>query len=93
MKDYIPQPIDTSDVRLPDKLEQLAEMLAENVHEVWASNRMKEGWRYGATRDDSKKQHPCLVPYDQLPESEKDYDRDTSRQTLKMIIKLGFKIS
>lgn len=90
---YIPQPVDTSDVKLPEELTPLIEDMARNVHEVWALNRINDGWTYGPVRDDSMKQHPCLVPYDALPESEKDYDRATSQETLKLILKSGFSIS
>lgn len=91
-KTYTPKPIDTSDVELPESLDELAELIAENVHEVWSQNRMNEGWSYGAARDDNARKHPCLLPYDELPESEKEYDRATSRETIKLILKLGFKI-
>ena len=90
---YTPHPIDTNDVVLPEELVQLSEQIAENVHEVWAKSRMKEGWTYGEQRDDKKKQTPCLVPYNELPEEEKEYDRNTSQETLKVILKLGFNIS
>ena len=89
---YIPQPIDTSDVKLPKELETLVEQMAKNVHEVWAQTRIAQGWTYGAERNDALKHHPCLVPYEELPESEKEYDRNTSVETLKLILKLGFKI-
>ena len=89
---YIPQPIDTTGVVLPKELNDLAEEIAKNVHEVWSEGRMKEGWTYGEERDDAKKHHPCLVPYEDLTETEKEYDRNTSQETLKLIIKLGFKI-
>lgn len=89
---YIPQPIDTSDVKLNDELLSLTEELARNTHEVWSQGRIKEGWTYGPVRDDSKKQTPCLVDYDELPESEKDYDRHTALETLKLIVKLGYTI-
>ena len=92
-KNYVPQPIDTSDVRLPKELDELVEKIAENVHEVWAQSRLQQGWTYGEERSDALKQHPCLVPYEELPEVEKDYDRDTAFGTLKLISKLGFKIS
>lgn len=92
-KQYIPRPLDTSDVELPSELMPLIEDMARNVHEVWARNRMGEGWTYGPVRDDALRQHPCLVPYDELPESEKTYDRATSQQTLKLILKSGFHIS
>lgn len=89
---YIPQPVDTKDVVLPEELNSLAEEIAKNVHEVWSEARMKEGWTYGDVRNDAGKLHPCLVPYEQLPEAEKEYDRNTSLETLKLIVKLGFKI-
>lgn len=90
---YKPVPVDTRDMALPVELIPLVEEMAKNVHDVWALNRFKEGWTYGPVRDDIKKQHPCLVPYEELPESEKEYDRATSQETLKFIIKSGFSIS
>ncbi len=89
---YTPKPIDTSEVILNDDILELCELISKNTHEVWAENRMKDGWRYGEARDDGQKLHPCLVPYEELPESEKEYDRSTSMQTLKLITKLGYKI-
>ncbi len=89
---YIPKPIDTSDVRLSDELLALTEKIAENVHDVWASGRIAEGWTYGKKRDNEKKTTPLLIPYSELPESEKEYDRNTALETLKLIIKLGYKI-
>lgn len=89
---YTPQPIDTKDVKLPQELETLVEAMAKNVHEVWAEGRIVQGWTYGEERDDVNKKHPCLVPYEELPESEKEYDRQTAVSTLKLILKLGFKI-
>ena len=89
---YTPRPISTEGVALPEELCALAEELARNVHEVWAQQRIRQGWTWGAERDDAKKTHPCLVPYEELPEEEKEYDRNTSIGTLKLILKLGFKI-
>lgn len=89
---YIPNPIDTSDIKLPADLLALGEKIAENVHEVWAQGRMKEGWIYGPVKDPEKKTTPQLVPYKYLDESEKDYDRNTAFETLKLLIKLGFVI-
>ena len=91
-KNYVPKPIDTSDVELPKELEMLVEQMSKNVHEVWAETRIKQGWTYGEQRNDDLKTHPCLVPYEELPECEKEYDRNTSVETLKLIMKLGFKI-
>ena len=93
MSKYEPKPVDTSDVQIPEELVELTEQIAKNVHEVWASGRMEEGWVYGATRDDAKKETPCLVSYEELPEIEKDYDRNTAMGTIKLILKLGYKIS
>lgn len=92
-KTYIPQPIDTNDVALPQELWRLAELIAKNVHEVWSAGRIADGWTYGEDRNDADKKHPCLVPYEQLSETEKEYDRNTSIETLKLIVKLGFKIT
>ena len=93
MKTYIPNPIDTVGVALPQELKALAEDIAKNVHEVWSAGRMKDGWTYGEERNDAEKKHPCLVPYEQLSEEEKEYDRNTSVETIKLILKLGFKIT
>lgn len=92
-KTYQPQPIDTKEVVLPDELLPLVETMAKNVHEVWAQSRISEGWTYGNERNDSGKKHPCLVPYEELSDGEKEYDRNTSVETLKLIMKLGFKIT
>lgn len=92
-KCYVPQPMDTSDVVLPEELNMLIEQMAKNVHEVWAKSRIEQGWTYGEKRSDDLKQHPCLIPYEELPEVEKDYDRYTAIETLKLINKLGFKIN
>lgn len=90
---YNPKPINTSDVTLSEDLLTLTEKIAENVHEVWAKARIEQGWKYGEKRDDAKKETPCLVPYCELPESEKDYDRNTAMETIKLIVKLGYKIT
>lgn len=92
-KNYEPKPIDTSNVVLPAELDELVEKLARNVHDVWAKSRIDEGWTYGEQRNDTLKQHPCLVDYDELPEIEKEYDRNSAVETLKLITHLGFKIS
>lgn len=92
MKTYTPAPLDTRDVELPKELDELIEEMARNVHDVWAQGRIAEGWTYGGQRDDKQKTHPCLVPYEALPDAERKYDRQTAVQTLKLILKLGFNI-
>ncbi|MDR3689718.1 MAG: RyR domain-containing protein [Fimbriimonas sp.] len=89
---YRPQPIDTSAISLPADLEALTEKLAENSHENWASQRMKDGWNYGPSRNDEAKENPCLVPYSELPDSEKVYDRLAAMETIKAIVALGYEI-
>ena len=89
---YTPHPVDTSDVELSEELLELREAIAENVHDIWSQGRLRDGWTYGPVRNDVIKQNPCLVPYEELPESEKEYDRNTAMETLKTIIKLGWRI-
>ncbi len=90
---YTPKPADTSSVVLSQDLLLLSEKIAENVHEVWAKGRIDEGWTYGEFRDDTKKTTPSLVPYSELSESEKDYDRNTAMETVKLIVSMGYKIT
>lgn len=89
---YTPKPLNTDKIVLPEDLLRLTEKIAENVHETWSLGRIAEGWTYGEKRDDVKKETPCLVPYADLPESEKEYDRRTALETLKLIVALGYKI-
>lgn len=92
-KKYRPTPVDTSDVVLSEDITELGELIAKNAHDVWAVGRMAQGWTYGEKRDDLKKETPCMVPYEDLPESEKEYDRNTALGTLKLMIKLGYTIT
>jgi hypothetical protein len=89
---YQPRPIDTSTVELSDEIERLVEQLSESIHDNWAQRRIREGWSHGPARDDESKRHPDLVPYSALPESEREYDRTTVRETVKGILALGFEI-
>ena len=89
---YTPQPIDTNGVVLTDNVMELSELIAKNTHEVWSAGRIRDGWTYGEERNDAAKTHPCLIHYEDLPESEKEYDRNTSLETLKLIVKLGYRI-
>ncbi len=92
MKSYIPQPIDTSNVEVAKELLDIADTLARNVHENWAQERIRQGWQYGPERNDAQKLHPCLVPYDDLPDSEKKYDYNTAMETMKVILGMGYEI-
>ena len=92
-KTYTPTPLATSDVKLMPELIELTELLAENVHENWSKQKISQGWQFGETLDDKLKTTPLLVPYANLTDEYKYYDRQTAMQTLKTILKLGFKIS
>ena len=92
MEKYIPDPINLEGVELPQDILDLAELISKNVHEVWSKMRLEEGWVYGERQDSVKKTTPCLVPYEDLPDSEKEYDRKTAFETLKLIVKLGYQI-
>lgn len=89
---YKPKPIDLSDIILSDNLQELIELLARNTHKVWAETRIKNGWTYGKKRDDILKQHPCLLPYNEILDSEKEYDRTIALNIVKLMIKLGYNI-
>ncbi len=90
MSTYNPHPVDLSDVVLTEDLNGLREAIAENAHEIWAQNRKAEGWTYGPERNDELRQTPDMLPYSQLPDSEKKYDREMAMQTIKLLKKLGY---
>ena len=91
-KTYYPKFLDLKHVELPNGFDELREAIAENAHDRWALERQSEGWTYGPKRDDSKLETPDMVPYAQLPESEKQYDRIMAEDTLKLLTALGYKI-
>lgn len=90
--EYHPEPANLDIIRLPDSLSDLTEAIAENTHDCWAKARMEQGWTYGPRRDDVKKKHPDLIPYSLLPEEEKEYDRITAMNAIKLVISLGYTI-
>ena len=89
---YNPKPMDTSQILLNAAFTELTERLAENVHDTWSRRRLDEGWRYGPSRNDASKEHPNLVPYGQLPEHEREYDRRTALETIRTLLSLGYQI-
>ena len=90
---YTPKPIDTSNVELSSEILELTELLARNTHDVYVQQRLSEGWTYGPQRDDDAKENPTLVPYEDLPDGEKEYDRRTALETLKAMIALGYRVT
>ena len=92
LRQYDPQPIDVTEFPLEGDIKELIEAIAENCHDIWARERMDHGWTYGPERDDKNLKHPDLVPYSDLPDSEKEYDIKMAQGTLELIQRLGFKI-
>jgi ryanodine receptor 2 len=90
--EYRPTPLDTSAVILDDELVELIEVLAENTHDTWAQARLSAGWRHGPCRDDEERLHPCLLPYADLEEEEKDIDRTIVVATVRALVVLGYEL-
>nr|CAD7437731.1 unnamed protein product [Timema bartmani] len=90
---FVPTPVDTSAITLPTYVESIRDRLAENIHEMWAMNKIEAGWIYGERRDDIRKIHPCLIQFERLPPAEKRYDSQLAVQTLKTILALGYYIT
>ncbi|XP_076604100.1 ryanodine receptor 3 isoform X7 [Chaetodon auriga] len=89
---FIPTPVETSQIVMPPHLEKVRDRLAENIHELWGMNKIELGWSYGKIRDDNKRQHPCLVDFSKLPETEKNYNLQMSTETLKTLLALGCRV-
>ena len=92
MECYIPKPLDTSDVTLYEKHLELVEKLAINEHETWASEMQNKGWSYGEVVNEIEKKTPYLVPFEQLPNENKEWNREVASEAIKNILKLGYTI-
>lgn len=90
---FVPNPVDISAVILPALVDNIKDKLAENIHEMWALNKIEAGWSWGERRDDLHRIHPCLTSFEKLPAAEKRYDCQLAVQTLKTIISLGYYIT
>lgn len=90
--EYEPHPVDLSNIKIDDSLKKDLEKIAKNTHETWAMQRKLRGWEYGDVYDETKRKHPCMKEYEDLPESEKDMDRETVTQTVKMLLWMGYRI-
>lgn len=84
-------PLEAGAPALPAALASLCEILAEKVHSRWIRGRVQEGWKWGPVRDDVRKEHPCLVPYEDLPDSEREFDRQTVTATLEALQSFGYR--
>jgi hypothetical protein len=85
--------IDTSNVQLDSGITALTEVLARHIHHVWVRERGINGWVYGPKRNDDRREHPCMVSYERLPESEREYDRRMALEALRAMIALGYRIN
>lgn len=93
MNHYIPAPLPTEHIKLSAELQEAVRQLSRNTHEIWSAQRLRDGWIYGRERDDAKKYHPCLVPYEELDETERSYDQEIVEQVIKGLMILGFEIT
>jgi hypothetical protein len=90
--DYEPKPIPTQHIVLSEDILELVELLAENAHDIWAQERLRDGWTLGPERDDAERRHPCLVPYAELSERDRDYDRTMVTGSIQAMLALGYTI-
>ena len=93
MKEYVPSPIHTEHIALSNEMKEVVRLLSRNTHEIWSSQRLRDGWRYGRERDDRQKLHPCLVSYEELDEIERNYDQEIVEQVIKGLMVLGYEIT
>lgn len=89
---YKPNPIDTSTIQLPNDILEDAQTLAKNTHEMWAKGKLSDGYTFGLETSEEKKTHKNLVPYEALSPEDKAYDINTSLETIKVLLKLGYTI-
>ncbi|KAL4238125.1 Ryanodine receptor 2 [Mactra antiquata] len=90
---FVPLPVDTGSVQLPVYIESVRDKLAENLHEVWAMNKIEQGWSWGESRDDMHRKNPSLTSFEKLPISEKKYVITVSFETLRTLLALGYHVS
>lgn len=97
MTDYNPQPVDLSHVQLPEGMDSLRELLAAHNHDTWAANKMspRNGYVYGKETNDQADPptHCDLIPYEDLDDEKKKWDRDTAEASIRLLIHLGYTIT
>uniref|UniRef100_A0A8C3VA48 Ryanodine receptor 1 n=1 Tax=Catharus ustulatus TaxID=91951 RepID=A0A8C3VA48_CATUS len=89
---YKPAPLDLSHVRLTPAQLTLVDRLAENGHNVWARDRVQQGWTYSTTQDIKNKRNPRLVPYNLLDEGTKATNRESLCQAVRTLLGYGYNI-
>ena len=87
---YKPAPLDLSAIELNVKMEELVDQLAENTHNVWAKERISQGWTYGLNEDVEKRRSPHLVHYANVDEAIKVANRNTASETVRTLLVYGY---
>ena len=72
--------------------QETIEQYAIEEHDDWMSGKIKDGWSYAPTRDDIQKKHNCLVPWSQLSDMYKEYDRDVAKNVIKLAAMVNMKV-
>ncbi|XP_074531886.1 ryanodine receptor 2 [Halichoeres trimaculatus] len=89
---FDPQPIDTSNVSVPERLEFVVNKYAEHTHEKWSLDKFANGWVHGEQLCENTKVHPLLKPYRALAEKEKEAYRWAIKETIKSMLAFGWTI-
>lgn len=89
---YKPAPLDLSAITLNVKMEELVDQLSENTHNLWAKERIQQGWTYGLNEDPDMFRSPHLVPYGKVDEAIKKANRDTASETVRTLLVYGYVI-
>ncbi|KAG5262307.1 hypothetical protein AALO_G00273740 [Alosa alosa] len=89
---YKPAPMDLSHIRLASAQEAMVDKLAENAHNVWARDRIRQGWTYGIQQDVKSKRNPRLVPYVLLDERTKKSNKDSLREAVRTLLGYGYSL-
>lgn len=95
--EFVPQPIDVSGVELSEGLQELSDFIAENAHNIWAEDKIRDnpGIRYAPLDEEGKEQPGCnhyLLPYSLLPDDDKKPDINMSQKTIKLLKRLGIRM-
>ncbi|XP_065399219.1 ryanodine receptor 2 isoform X7 [Macaca fascicularis] len=89
---FNPQPVDTSNITIPEKLEYFINKYAEHSHDKWSMDKLANGWIYGEIYSDSSKVQPLMKPYKLLSEKEKEIYRWPIKESLKTMLAWGWRI-
>ncbi|NWV06983.1 RYR2 protein, partial [Ptilonorhynchus violaceus] len=89
---YKPAPMDLSFIKLTPSQEAMVDKLAENAHNVWARDRIRQGWTYGIQQDVKNRRNPRLVPYALLDDRTKKSNKDSLREAVRTLLGYGYNL-